>query len=123
MPRTVNRSKNSTETKSANTKITSTNQQATTPVVVQQQPQSFGKTITDGIASGVGWGLGTSVVRSIFGGTTSTNTPVNSSIKNNTTFEKCVSEMDTLKKCMNENGSALCLNELEVFNKCSKENS
>lgn len=73
--------------------------QPTHPVMVQTiQPPSMLSNIKDGIASGFGWGIGTSVARKIFGlgDSSATSSPTISTTSNS----MCQNEQNALNECI-----------------------
>lgn len=102
---------NSTPTPKSATPVT-----PISPDSIQLQKPSIMSSVKDGIASGFGWGIGTSIVRNIFGGSSTNNTtevlPVT----------KCFTETENYKKCIEKFGVDFCLNDLELLNKCKERN-
>ena len=69
---------------------------------------------------GYGWGIGTSLARSIFGGVTNPN---NTSINNTSeriSITKCFTETENYKKCTEKFGVDFCQTELDFLNKCKE---
>jgi hypothetical protein len=94
------------------------------PQIVQHQVQSpsIGTSIKDGIASGFGWGIGTSIARNIFGGNstpTQTNVVEQPKINNNSEQNsKCGIEQNEFLACLKTNGSGMCYELEEKLKKC-----
>lgn len=132
MPRSTSRSNSSSANSSSSSKTTVTKNTtvakisptvSTTPVTMQTNKPSLMSTVKDGIASGVGWGIGTSIARSIFGGTGNTiNQSVESkSVENTPAISKCLTETENYRRCNERFGSDFCQNELDFLNKCKKQ--
>ncbi len=79
------------------------------PTPVNQTP-SIGASIKDGIASGFGWGIGTSIAKSIFGG--STDNPIKQ------IYEKCTNEKNVFVSCIQNNNSEMCLEKENIYKEC-----
>jgi len=129
MPRynpTSSNSKSSSGSRTSTTisKPTSTTVSPTAPVShpsIETQKPSIMSSVKDGIASGFGWGIGTSIARSIFGGTVTPNTNVQTNnITDGLPVTKCFTERENYKKCTEKFGDDFCLNELEFLNKCKE---
>lgn len=86
---------------------------ATQTVVVEQQPRSIMSSIKDGF----GWGIGTSIARSIFGGS-SNQTNINT--ESTSTTIKCFTEIENYRKCTEKYSSDFCQTELDFLNKCKE---
>lgn len=100
----------------------------------QVQQPSIGSVITQGMFSGFGWGVGTSVARSIFGGGSSqqnsqtSNTtatipetlPAQPQILNPSqeTHKICVAETEELNKCVKEFGENNCFEKQQILKMC-----
>jgi hypothetical protein len=115
--------------------ITTTNSTPTTksatpvnpiaPISIESQKPSIMSSVKYGIASGYGWGIGTSLARRIFGGVTNpNNTSINNTPINNTTegipVTKCFTETENYKKCTEKFGVDFCQTELDFLNKCKE---
>ena len=120
-----------TSSNSSHKSITTTNSKPTgtyvsptvpvSPISIESQKPSIISSVKDGIASGFGWGIGTSIARSIFGGTVSPNTNVpTNNITDGLPVTKCFSETENYKKCTEKFSADLCFNELEFLNKCKE---
>lgn len=107
--------------------ITTTNSTPTsksaTPVApitaISQQNTSIMSSVKDGLASGFGWGIGTSLARNLFGGVANpNNTPINATDR--ISFTKCFTETENYKKCTEKFGVDFCQSELDFLNKCKE---
>lgn len=127
MPRSNPKSLSGSRTYSSSThKSTNTSIPSVSPVVpvaptiTQPTKPSIMSSVKDGIASGFGWGIGTSITRSIFGGNVSQNTNIPTTGIEITPVTKCFTETENYKKCTEKFGADFCLNELEFLNKCKE---
>lgn len=106
---------------------------AQTPTIQVQQP-SIGSAITQGLSSGFGWGMGTSLARSIFGGgssqqhsqITNTTAPIPTTIPtqpqilnpSQETHTKCFAETEEFNKCVKEFGENNCFEKQQILKMC-----
>jgi hypothetical protein len=92
--------------------------------VVQHQVQSpsIGTSIKDGIASGFGWGIGTSIAKSMFGGG-STQTVVHTPEQQPKQEQnsKCLIEQNEFMSCLKTNGTGMCYDMEEKLKKCMEK--
>jgi hypothetical protein len=106
------------------TPVANTPVQTSQPQVVQSP--GIGTSIKDGIASGFGWGIGTSIARSIFGGN-STPTPITEQpkatqpVSSNEQTNKCNIEQNEFFTCLKNNGSGMCFDFEEKLKKCMEK--
>ncbi len=125
MPRNINsHKKTSNHASYSNNKNTITPTAPTTPTLPTTvnhtyQSPSIGSSIKDGIASGFGWGIGTSVARSIFGGSSNTQqvSQVNS-VQTTPQLEKCLNEKNEYFTCLKNNSAGSCYNHEELLKQC-----
>lgn len=125
MPRNINSYKTTSNHAShSNNKNTITPALPTTPTLPttvnhKYQSPSIGTSIKDGIASGFGWGIGTSVARSIFGGTSNTQqeSQVNP-VQTTQQIEKCSNEKNEYFACLKYNSVGSCYNNEELLKLC-----
>jgi hypothetical protein len=111
------------------TPVPSTPVQNTQPHVVQHQVQSpgIGTSIKDGIASGFGWGIGTSIARNIFGGSSGPAPiveqpkPLQQVSSSNDQINKCMIEQNEFFTCLKNNGSGMCFEFEEKLKKCMEK--
>lgn len=125
MPRSNPKNSSNTRTFTSNNTKTITTAKSTptttSSISIQSQKQSIIGSVKDGIASGFGWEVGTSITRSIFGGVSNQNN--NSTINNTndaTPITKCFTETENYKKCTEKFGIDFCETELNFLNKCKE---
>ncbi len=128
MPRNINSYKTTSKqssysnNKSINTPTTPTlSTHPTPPTTVNHtyQSPSIGTSIKDGIVSGFGWGIGTSVARSIFGGSSSTQQPSQvNPVQTTQQIEKCSNEKNEYFTCLKYNSAGSCYNHEELLKAC-----
>lgn len=122
MPRNINSYKTSSKQSSySNNKSINTPTTPTLPTTVNHtyQSPSIGTSIKDGIVSGFGWGIGTSVARSIFGGSPSTQQPSQvNPVQTTPQIEKCSNEKNEYFACLKYNSAGSCYNNEELLKLC-----
>ena len=131
MPRNINSSKSTNKPSYSHTNNkTATTPIQTPPVSVNHtyQSPSIGTSIKDGIASGFGWGIGTSIARNIFGGN-STQQPVQiiqptlptqatQSTQSTEFNEKCLNQKNEYFSCLKNNSAGMCYTQEELLKQC-----
>ena len=121
MPRSNSTSSRSSYSRSSPTYPKSQIKQ-TTPAPIQNTPQTQviqhqGPGLGSSIVSGFGWGVGTSIARSIFGGSTEQKPTIVSNVSNNET-PKCSLEQNDYLSCLKTNRSGMCYEKEEILKKC-----
>ena len=130
MPRNINsyKSSNKPSYSHTNNKTVSNTPIQTPPVSVNHtyQTPSIGTSIKDGIASGFGWGIGTSIARNIFGGSSNQqpqpqiiNPTHPTQVTQPTEFnEKCSNQKNEYFSCLKINSAGMCYMQEELLKQC-----
>lgn len=83
-------------------------------ISVQQESPSMWSSVKQGF----GWGVGTSIARNIFGGNSTETIVKETKVEVPVKQEKCFSENDIFKRCLQEQGSGMCFQQEELLKKC-----